>query len=205
MLSNGSNTNTISKKLNLDPQVVIDVKTEYKIHSWSAVFQELYDEGLTDNNIAIKCHVEKYFVQEWRRRMGYKSMSKITQLDKHNERMKLYERGYKDEEIAEALHSTKKAICSWRVHNNLPNNKTKNIIPQTDLDKYINERRVDRDLRKMLRAAPLLRENESEIPQQKDNYQKSFALPLKDKDSLFCDTEFLEQLFGKQLKNDECK
>ena len=36
-------------------------------------------------------------------------------------------------------------------------------------------------------------------------YNKTFEAPIKDKESLFCDTTFLETILGKKLKTDECE
>ncbi len=83
----------------------------------------LYEQGLTDEEIAAERWVTKESICGWRTKRRLPSNGKKgghLPKEKHNARMALYEQGLTDEKIAAELSMSKSAICCWRKKNGLP-------------------------------------------------------------------------------------
>lgn len=103
---------------------------------------KLYNEGLSDVEIAEKQKVNPTSIWHWRRKRGL--VANKAYEDVRKARFKLYNQGLTDKEIAIQLNETPSAIGAWRVREGLePNKKTKR-------NRIINEPTIDRRL-KMLR------------------------------------------------------
>lgn len=103
---------------------------------------KLYNDGLSDVEIAEKQKVNPTAIWHWRRKRGLAANKAYSDIRK--ERFELYNQGLTDKEIAVQLNETPSAIGAWRVREGLePNKKTKR-------NRIINEPTIDRRL-KMLR------------------------------------------------------
>jgi DNA-binding CsgD family transcriptional regulator len=126
--------------------------------------KKLYSEGMTDKKISkvLGVHCEK--VKEIRHNLGFAQ----NQVRSHEKKLKLYDAGMSDGQIARMIKGRKRKVAAWRRNHELPpNNKDDALIDALD--------------------AELLKPTENE--------------PTRlDSESLFCDTEFLENLVGKVLK-----
>jgi transposase len=90
---------------------------------------ELYEKGFDDEEIAKRCDISKRGILSWRRKYNLPSVSerkgkrvkrgRLTD-EENRKRIKLYEQGLKDKEIAEKCDVSKWAIFSWRKRLGLP-------------------------------------------------------------------------------------
>ena len=87
----------------------------------------LYEQGLNDREIAEKCGVSLWSIFSWRKRRNLPSISerigskrgkKLTK-NEDEKRVKLYEQGFDDREIAEKRDVSQTVISSWRRKHNL--------------------------------------------------------------------------------------
>lgn len=77
--------------------------------------RKLYDQGLTDQEIAESLYLSKHAVYNWRRRRGLPANS--TQGGKeydHRRRLNYWRQGLVDKEIANRVGVTTGAISQWR-------------------------------------------------------------------------------------------
>ena len=83
---------------------------------------KMYNEGLSDPEIARAQGVSANAVALWRRRNGLISLyhAKMPNLD---DRMRMYRQGMTDKEIAEAQGVAYKRVAEWRRNRGLPPNK----------------------------------------------------------------------------------
>ena len=83
---------------------------------------ELYNEGLTDKEMAEELDWTISTIADWRRENNL-PVNKFYK-KKHEKRMELYNEGLTDKEITERLDLGSSTIGVWRKRNNLPpNNK----------------------------------------------------------------------------------
>ncbi len=86
----------------------------------------LYEQGMTDEEIAAERWVTKEAICGWRIKRRLPSNGKkghhLTE-EKHNARLELYMQGLSDERIADELYVTKNAILVWRQRHGLPAQK----------------------------------------------------------------------------------
>ncbi len=86
--------------------------------------RELYDQGMTDREIAERCYVSRGVIYKWRKRRGLPYNSQYDERKRHN----LYRQGLNDYEIAARCGVTQPAIFQWREKMGLPPNRTKSKI-----------------------------------------------------------------------------
>ena len=82
--------------------------------------QKLYEQGMTDPEIAQQFNVSPETVRHWRK-INALPANKRKQVI-HDERMELYRMGKSDREIADAVHVAVSSIFKWRKINGLPSN-----------------------------------------------------------------------------------
>jgi len=96
---------------------------------------KLWNEGLTDREMADKLKVKRGTISIWRNRfrLDVNDMAKdgvslpagMLNNRKNREKYELYKQGKTDKQIAETLGLNKKTICNWRKRNNLEVNRSK--------------------------------------------------------------------------------
>ena len=94
----------------------VDSKTVYaKLDGCKA--QELYDQGLTDEQIAKKLSVTRTAVYNWRQMQGLPAVSR---LPSHQRRMEVYNSGLSDRAAAAKLGISRNTYRYWRKRHGLP-------------------------------------------------------------------------------------
>ena len=97
---------------------------------------DLYNQGMSDAQIAKRVCVEKNVIQHWRTRRGlppnapkgfqkgnkYGCMGRLSEL-RENKRLELYNRGLNDAQIARIVGVENSTISQWRRSIGLPSNR----------------------------------------------------------------------------------
>lgn len=86
----------------------------------------LYNQGLSDKEIANKLNLSDITISLWRKHNSLKSIYKIKIAKQMSNRMKLYNQGKSDNEIATIQKVIIQSVAKWRKQHNLsPNKKNK--------------------------------------------------------------------------------
>lgn len=109
---------------------------------------DLYNQGMSDAEIAKRVYVEKSVIQRWRTRRGlppnapkgfqkgnkYGCMSRLSEV-KENKRCMLLCRGLNDAQIARIVGVENSTISQWRRSRGLPSNRkwTRRKVKENDL------------------------------------------------------------------------
>jgi uncharacterized protein YjcR len=173
-------------------------------------FTQLYSSGFTDIEIAQKMNLEASRVCKFRHKLGLPSVTGKGRKVKQNDlRMELYKRGFNDSQIAKKIGVPVSTILSWRKQRGLT---VQNVVKTSKYDGILDEF-SDRIEELYLDGYPDNAMSKTlDIPQaaiERWRYRnklpcasigaKEHSTPLKSKDSLYCDTDFLEKLVGKKL------
>ena len=89
---------------------------------------ELYNQGLTDLEIAQQLNISVSNVNTWRRTHKLpliKSKNRKISEEEEQKRLYFYNKGFSDTDIALKCGVTISAICAWRKDRKLKNNTTK--------------------------------------------------------------------------------
>jgi predicted transcriptional regulator len=99
------------------------------------IYRPMYEEGMTDSQIAEECGVNPWNVRDWRQkrmlvanRIPGRSGGRKPRKDREHEDAlirPLYERGLSDTQIEKETGITRRAVCEWRHKFNLPVNGRK--------------------------------------------------------------------------------
>lgn len=99
------------------------------------IYRPLYEQGMTDSQVAEACGVNPWNVRDWRQRrrlkanlMRGRSGGRKPWKDRQEEDRlirPLYERGLSDTQIAKEIGTNRRAVCEWRHKFNLPVNGRK--------------------------------------------------------------------------------
>lgn len=107
---------------NLEPNSTNGIKLSKEEHQKRL---KLYNEGLTDNEIANERNVSTSSIYTWRTNNELPNNYSKKLEQKNNKRMELYNKGLYDKEIAKILNEDNTTICHWRKDNNLESNYKK--------------------------------------------------------------------------------
>jgi hypothetical protein len=130
----------------------------------------------------------------------------------------LHAQGIGDHELAEKFNCALQTVSQYRKKLNLPKNDTQNLPWYFNeeisyiIQSYYNERFSDIKIVKQMRRNEGIEIKLSHIKHwrkikklQEANNQTLENMDIKGKDSLYCDTTFLESFIGKKLDKKECK
>lgn len=87
-------------------------------------WRPLYDQGLTDQEIADKLGCTVNLIGARRRAAGLPS---VAQRNNDAEYQRLYDAGYCDAHVAQVMGCTKSAVANWRKRNGLPFNQDRDF------------------------------------------------------------------------------
>jgi len=101
-----------------------------------STFRDLYNQGLSDKEIAQQMDIPIGSVSIWRTRRNLDVNPTKTFIIKHDKRMELYKQGLIDSQIAKVLGTTESAIYMWRRMNKILMNRDSRLITDNRLDLY---------------------------------------------------------------------
>ena len=113
---------------------------------------DLYNQGMSDEEIAERVYVIKSVICNWRKRRGlppnalkgfqkgnkYGCMSRLSEV-KENKRLELYNIGLNDAQIARIVGVDNSTISQWRRSRGLPSNRkwTRRKVKENDLQNKV--------------------------------------------------------------------
>jgi hypothetical protein len=109
---------TPEQRLRLDPAGPRTVRVSLSEHS-RTIRRGLYEEGLSDSEIADRTGTTTIAIRHWRNRANLPANDLKDQAD----RERLYAQGMTDSEIARELGQRRNAVFHWRHQRGLPANK----------------------------------------------------------------------------------
>lgn len=97
---------------------------------------ELYEQGLSDKEIARETGMSPSGVTRWRQknRLASRRTNGLTP-EQEERRMELYRQGMNDRQIADALGVTPKTVGAWRYRRKLKCNDSRDLTPEEDAER----------------------------------------------------------------------
>lgn len=174
--------------------------------------KKLCEKGYNDYRIARELGFGKITILNCRRKLGLPAISGVGRPHDDTKYWDLYQQGYNDLQIAKKVGLTQGGIFLWRKRNGLPPqnmraSKVDKIVKEmsdsiTELySQGYSDLRISRELNIPTYAVERWRVRE-ELPEALfDSKEVDYAVaPLRDEESLYCDTEFLENFLNKKLE-----
>lgn len=174
--------------------------------------KKLYEKGYNDSQIARELGFGKITILNCRRKLGLPAISDGGRPCDDTKYWDLYQKGYNDHQIAQKVGLTQEGIFLWRKRNGLPpqnlrTSKVDGVIKEmgeniTKLySQGYSDLRISRELSIPAYAVEKWRER-NKLPEVLiGSKEVDYAVtPLRDEESLYCDTEFLEKFLNKKLE-----